>query len=116
MPIAIIFRTPSSTSGAVAVIRDFQETILTRAQRGARCHWALFTGAINACLAGDTTTGKAIVRDLVTATVGFADLAEALNKPRKSPHRLLAPRGNPSTETSALLSAPCSRRRASNCA
>lgn len=32
---------------------------------------ALFTEALNAYYAGDTTAGKAILRDLVNATVGF---------------------------------------------
>jgi len=46
------------------------------------------------CSDGD---GKAILRDLVNATVGFEELAVELNKPSKSLHRMLAPRGNPST-------------------
>lgn len=82
----------------MALTRDFKTTILARAQRDARFRQALFTEAINAYLAGDTTTGKAILRDLVNATVGFEGLAEAINKPSKSLHRMLAPHGNPSTE------------------
>ena len=42
--------------------------------------------------------GKAILRDLVNATLGFEKLAAAIKKPSKSLHRMLAPRGNPSTE------------------
>lgn len=49
-------------------------------------------------MAGDTQTGKAVLRDLVNATVGFEGLATAVNKPSKSLHRMLAPHGNPSTE------------------
>jgi DNA-binding phage protein len=56
------------------------------------------SGTINAYLAGDTATGKAILRDLVNATVGFEALAAAVKKPSKSLHRMLAPRGNPSSE------------------
>lgn len=41
---------------------------------------------------------QAIPRDLVNATVGFEELAAELHKPSKSLHRMLAPRGNPSTE------------------
>lgn len=82
----------------MALTRDFKTTILARAQRDARFRQALFTEAINAFLAGDMTTGKAILRDLVNATVGFEGLAEATNKPSKSLHRMLAPQGNPSTE------------------
>ena len=82
----------------MALTRDFKETIQARAQRDARFRQALFTEAINAYLAGDTATGKAILRDLVNATVGFEGLATAVNKSSKSLHRMLAPNGNPSTE------------------
>src|SRR2546425_1261618 len=46
----------------------------------------------------DTVAGKAILRDLVNATVGFEELAAEIKKPSKSLHRMLAPHGNPSTE------------------
>ena len=82
----------------MALTRDFKESILARVQRDARFREALFTEAINAYLAGDTATGKAVLRDLVNATVGFEGLAVELDKPSKSLHRMLAPHGNPSTE------------------
>lgn len=82
----------------MALTRDFRETILARAQRDGRYREALFTEAINAYLAGDTVTGKAILRDLVNATIGFEGLAAEINKPSKSLHRMLAPHGNPNTE------------------
>ena len=82
----------------MAVRRDFKDTIGARVKRDSRFREALFTEAINAYLGGDLTTGKAILRDLVNATVGFEELAAELDKPSKSLHRMLAPRGNPSTE------------------
>jgi hypothetical protein len=82
----------------MALTRDFRETILARAQREPRFRHALFTEAIDAYLAGDTATGKAMLRDLVNATIGFEGLALEINKPSKSLHRMLAPRGNPSSE------------------
>jgi DNA-binding phage protein len=82
----------------MALTRDFRETILARVQRDPRYREALFTEAINAYLAGDTATGKSILRDLVNATVGFEGLAAQIKKPSKSLHRMLAPHGNPSTE------------------
>ena len=82
----------------MALTREFKTTVAARVQRDPRFREALFTEALNAYLAGDTTAGKAILRDLVNATVGFEELASALNKPSKSLHRMLAPRGNPSTE------------------
>ncbi len=82
----------------MALTRAFRETIATRARRDPRFREALFTEAINAYLAGDTAEGKAILRDLVNATVGFEGLAAEIHKSSKSLHRMLAPRGNPSTD------------------
>jgi DNA-binding phage protein len=82
----------------MALTRDFKETIAARARRDPRFREALFTEAINAYLTGHTAEGKAILRDLVNATVGFESLAAEIHKPSKSLHRMLAPRGNPSTD------------------
>ncbi len=82
----------------MALTRDFKETVIARIQRDPKFHQAMFTEAINAYLSGDTSTGKAILRDLVNATIGFEGLAAATKKPSKSLHRMLAPRGNPNTE------------------
>jgi len=82
----------------MALTRDFKNTVAARAQRDPRFRGALLTEAINAFLGGDTAAGKAILRDLVNATLGFEELAAAIKRPSKSLHRMLAQRGNPSTE------------------
>jgi len=82
----------------MALTRDFKKRIARRARRDPLFREALFTEAINAYLAGDTAEGKAILRDLVNATVGFEGLAAEIHKPSKSVHRMLAPHGNPSSE------------------
>ena len=82
----------------MALTRDFKDTMTARVQRDPRFREALLTEAINAYLGGDTATGKAILRDFVNATLGFEELAAEIKKPSKSLHRMLAPRGNPSTE------------------
>jgi DNA-binding phage protein len=82
----------------MALTRDFKKTIVARARRDPLFREALFTEAINAYLAGHTAEGRAILRDLVNATVGFEGLAAEIHKPSKSVHRMLAPRGNPSSE------------------
>jgi len=82
----------------MALTRDFKETIMARAQRDAKFRQALFTESLNAYLAGDSATGKAILRDLINATIGFEGLAAEVNKPSKSLHRMLGDKGNPSTE------------------
>ena len=82
----------------MALTRDFKLTVAARAQRDPKFRRALFTEAVNAYLSGDTLTGKAVLRDLVNATVGFEGLAAEVKKPSKSLHRMLAPHGNPSAE------------------
>jgi DNA-binding phage protein len=83
----------------MALTRDFKETVMARAQRDRKFREALFSEAINAYLAGDTATGKTMLRDLINATVGFEQLAAEVQKPSKSLHRMLAPHGNPNTES-----------------
>jgi hypothetical protein len=62
---------PDKPVGNMTLTRDFKETILARAQRDARFREALFIEALNTYLAGDATVGKAVLRDLVNATIGF---------------------------------------------
>ena len=82
----------------MALTQAFKKTVRARVQRDSNYRRALLTGAINACLTGDTEKGKALLRDLVNATIGFERLAAATKKPSKSLHRMLSPQGNPSTE------------------
>jgi DNA-binding phage protein len=82
----------------MALTREFKDTVAARVQRDPRFREALFTEAMNAYLGGETSAGKAILRDLVNAIIGFEELASVLKKPSKSLHRMLAPHGNPSTE------------------
>ena len=81
----------------MALTLDFRRSLAARARRDPRFRQTLFTQALNACLAGDTRTGKAVLRDLVNATVGFERLAAEMKRPSKSLHRMLGPNGNPST-------------------
>ena len=43
-------------------------------------------------------TARLILRELVNSTIGFELLAEELNKPSKSIHRMLSPKGNPTMD------------------
>ena len=82
----------------MALTRRFQETIGARARRDPRFRETLLAEAVNAYLAGDTAEGKAILRDLVNATIGFEGLAAEVRRPSKSLHRMLSSHGNPSTD------------------
>jgi hypothetical protein len=80
----------------MALTREFRETVYARAQRDASFRKALLTEAVNAYLSGDEITGRAVLRDVINATVGFERLAAAMEKPSKSLQRMLGPHGNPS--------------------
>lgn len=81
----------------MALTRAFRETVYHRAQQDGRFRKALLTEAVNAYLSGDEVTGKAVLRDVINATIGFQQLAADLQKPSKSLHRMLGPGGNPNT-------------------
>lgn len=81
----------------MALTRDFRETVMARAAREPRFREALLAGALAAHLEGDAAAGRALLRDLVNATLGFEALARATNRPAKSLHRMLSPAGNPTS-------------------
>ena len=55
----------------------------------------LFAEGMDALLAGDVDTGKAILRDYINATIGFDALAKDIGTPAKSLMRMFGPNGNP---------------------
>jgi hypothetical protein len=75
--------------------RDFKETVRARAQRDPAFRRELLREAVEAFITGDLETGKAMLRDYINATVGFAELAHATRKPPKSLMRMFGPCGNP---------------------
>lgn len=88
----------------MALTRDFKETIVARLQRDPVFTKALFDEAAILFLNGEADTAKLMLRDLVNATIGFEQLAQAIEKPSKSPHRMLSPSGNPTmTSLCAIL-------------
>ena len=82
----------------MALTRDFKETIRARVARDPKFRKELLREGLETMLAGDIALAKAILRDYVNATVGFAKLAEATHIPPKSLMRMLGPRGNPRAE------------------
>ena len=75
--------------------RSFKETIQARVRRDAAFRAALLTEGVEALLAGDLDTGKAVLRDYINATIGFDRLGEATGTPPKSLMRMFSSRGNP---------------------
>ncbi len=79
----------------MAITREFRATLLERAQKDAEFRKAMLKEGIDALLAGDLETGKAMLRDYINAAVGFGRLAEATHIPAKSLMRMFGPKGNP---------------------
>lgn len=79
----------------MAITRNFKETIQARALRDKKFRTGLLKESIENMLAGDTETGKMILRDYINATIGFEKLGEVTEKSPKSLMRMFSPSGNP---------------------
>lgn len=67
--------------------RSFKETVKARAERDEAFRNALLTEGVDALLAGDADTGKAILRDYINATIGFGKLAGKRARPARARRR-----------------------------
>jgi hypothetical protein len=79
----------------MTITREFRATLLERARKDAEFRRAMLKEGIDALLAGDLETGKAMLRDYINMAVGFGPLPEATHIPAKSLMRMLGPKGNP---------------------
>jgi DNA-binding phage protein len=75
--------------------RDFKQTVQMRVRRDAAFRKELLRASVESFVRGDVETGKAVLRDYINATIGFAELAEATQHSPKSLMRMLGPSGNP---------------------
>lgn len=75
--------------------RDFKQTMQARVRRDAAFRKELLRESVESFLSGDIETGKAILRDYINATLGFAKLAKGTGHSPKSLMRMLSPSGNP---------------------
>jgi DNA-binding phage protein len=87
----------------MAITRDFKQTVVERVERDPQFAKALLDEAATLFLNNETETARLILRDLVNATLGFEELASQTDKPSKSLHRMLSPKGNPSMDNLAAI-------------
>ena len=87
----------------MALTRNFKQTVIERVERDPKFAKALLDEAATLFLSGEPETARLILRDLVNATIGFEQLAAITEKPGKSLHRMLSPRGNPSMDNLAAI-------------
>ncbi len=79
----------------MTLTRNFKQTVQARALRDPDFRMGLFRESIDAMLAGDTDTGKMLLRDYINATIGFEELGRAADRSPKSLMRMFSPGGNP---------------------
>ena len=79
----------------MALTREFKESVQARMRKNGIYRKALLREGVECLLAGDLDTGKAILRDYINATIGFAELSHRTRRPAKSLMRMLGPKGNP---------------------
>lgn len=87
----------------MALTRNFKQTVIERVERDPEFAKALLDEAATLFLSGEPETARLILRDLVNATLGFEQLAALTDKPSKSLHRMLSPKGNPSMDNLAAI-------------
>lgn len=87
----------------MALTRNFKQTVIERVERDPEFAKALLDEAVTLFLNDEPETARLILRDLVNATIGFEQLAALTDKPSKSLHRMLSPRGNPSMDNLAAI-------------
>ena len=87
----------------MALTRNFKQTGIERVERDPEFAKALLDEAATLFLSDEPETARLILRDLVNATLGFEQLAVLTDKPSKSLHRMLSPKGNPSMDNLAAI-------------
>jgi DNA-binding phage protein len=87
----------------MALTRNFKQTVIERVERDPEFAKALLDEAATLFLSGEPETARLILRDLVNVTLGFEQLTSLTDKPSKSLHRMLSPKGNPSMDNLAAI-------------
>lgn len=90
-------------SDYMALTRNFKQTVIERVERDPEFAKALLDEAVTLFLNDEPETARLILRDLVNVTIGFEQLAALTDKPSKSLHRMLSPKGNPSMDNLAAI-------------
>jgi DNA-binding phage protein len=82
----------------MVLTRSFKEHIEAKIKSDPEFRQALFQEAVQTLIEGDVDTARAVLRDFINATVGFAALAKATGIPPKSLMRMFGPKGNPTAD------------------
>ncbi len=79
----------------MTLTKDFRETIRQRALHDQEFRRCLLQEGLELIYNGDFSTGRAILRNYINATIGFPELARVAKIPSPSLQRMFGPSGNP---------------------
>lgn len=87
----------------MTLTREFKATVQARVLADPKFRKALLREGVDALLAGDVDTGKAVLRDYIKATTGFEELGTLTGTSAKSLMRMFGPGGNPQARNLFLV-------------
>src|SRR5579859_5858271 len=82
----------------MAITQDFNEIVQERALRDIAFKEGLLRESIESMLAGDMSTGKALLMDYINVTVGLEGLGGLVHKSSESLMSIFSPDGNPAAD------------------
>jgi len=87
----------------MALTRNYKQTVVERIQQDPEFARALFAGAVEMLLDGETPEALSRLRDLVHAQVTFKELARQTGLGEKTLHRMLNRNGNPTARNLGVI-------------
>jgi DNA-binding phage protein len=87
----------------MALTRAYRETVIARIKRDPKFARAIYAGAIEMLLEGETAEALSRLRDLVHAEITFKELARQTGLGEKTLHRMLNRNGNPTARNLGLI-------------
>jgi len=79
----------------MALTKNFNETVKARLEQSPAFRRSLLREAVGSMIAGDTDTGKSLLRKYINGTIGFVQLGAGLNHSSKALMRMFSATGNP---------------------
>lgn len=79
----------------MALPKDLKKTIRARLQSDYAFRFALLSEAVEVLLTNDLETAKSVLRDYISATIGFQQLSEQTGLSQRSLMRMFSKAGNP---------------------
>jgi DNA-binding phage protein len=80
----------------MALTRDFKNTVVERLKNDPAFAKGLLEEAATLFINGEPETARALLRNLINASIGFEKISQDVKKDSKSLQRMLSAKGNPS--------------------